>query len=208
MPPFKVSVSDESGPMDLTGNYVVEANMWACAKFKKDVTDSDTSFQLADNIGFPQALVNDIIVVDRVRSPEHMKVVGFDETNKFIEVERAYNGTEASAWKRGTSMRIFRLMSATAISEMIYENIEQLDGTVLTNQLVASYLVYEWTANDTCTPGCYRFEFKLLKMTDGTIVIPSTTPLCHSGIGVDWVRRFPVCGEFLIQVCNSPTAEL
>jgi hypothetical protein len=206
VPSFKVSVEDDTGPLDLTG-LVLEANMWVNAKFKRDVTSTDTTFQLADNIGFDQILVNDIIVPDRVRSPEHMRVIGFDETAKTVEVERGYNDTTPSSWKRGTGMRIFRILNASAVTEMLYENITQVDGCVLQNQLTESFLVYEWSANDTCVPGCFWFEFKLLKMMDD-IVIPSVTPVCFSGAGVEWVRRFPVCGEFLIKICPSPTAEL
>src|SRR6516225_3178073 len=61
-PHFKISVTDDDGePLDLTGNYIVEANMWACAKLKADVTSSTTSLPFADNIGFYQILPNDII---------------------------------------------------------------------------------------------------------------------------------------------------
>ena len=207
VPPFKYSVEDENGdPMDLTG-LVLEANMWLCAKFKANVADNDTTFSLADNIGFEQILVGDIIIPDRVRSPEHMRVIGFDEDAKTIEVERGYNDTIPSAWKKGTPMRIFRILNAPAVTEMKYEDITQVDGCVLHDQLVESFLIYEWNANDTCVPGCFWFEFKLLKMATGPVVIPSVTPVCTSGVGVEWVRRFPVCGEFLIKICDSPTAE-
>lgn len=207
IPPFKVSVEDDSGPMDLTG-LVLEANMWVCAKLKANITDSDTTLQFADNKGFDQILVNDIIIPDRVRSTEQMRVIGFDEDLKTVEVERGYNGTTASAWKKGTGLRIFRILNAQAATEMVYEDVTQVDGCVLQNQLAESFLVYEWNANDTCVPGCFWFEFKLLKMMDGPIIVPSITPVCTTGYGVEWVRRFPVCGEFLIKICNSPTAEM
>lgn len=207
IPPFKVPVEDDAGPMDLTG-LVLEANMWVCAKLKTAITEIDTTLQFADNKGFDQILVNDIIIPDRVRSTEQMRVIGFDEDLKIVEVERGYNGTTPSVWKKSTGLRVFRILNATAATEMIYEDISQVDGCVLQNQLVESLLIYEWNANDTCVPGCFWFEFKLMKMLVGPIVIPSFTPLCSSGIGVEWVRRFPVCGEFLIKICNSPTAEM
>lgn len=207
MPSFKVSVEDDDGPLDLTG-LVLEANMWVCAKFKANVTDTDTTFQLADNKGFDRILVNDIIVPDRIRSPEYMRIIGFDEDAKTIEVERGYLDTTPVNWKKGTSMRIFRIFNAPATTEMIYEDVTQPDGCVLQDQLAESLLIYEWTANDTCVPGCFWFEFKLLKMLSPPIVIPSFTPMCTSGAGVEWVRRFPVNGEFLVKINDSPTAEI
>lgn len=207
-PVFKVPVTNDDGdPLDLTG-LVLEANMWACAKFKKDVQSTDTSFQLADNIGFEQILVNDIIIPDRVRSPEHMLVVGFDENSRTVDVARGHDDTTPSFWKRGTPMRIMRIMNAPATTEMLYDDVTQPDGCVIPNQLSESFLIYEWTADDTCVPGCFWMEFKLIKMASGPIVIPSVTPVCFSGVGVEWVRRFPVCGEYLVKICPSPTMEL
>lgn len=206
-PPFKVAVSDDNGPLDLT-DLVLEASMWAKAKLKKDITSFDTFIQLADNIGFQQALVGDTIVLERVRGPEHMRIIGFDEANKRIEVERAVHGSTASAWKKGTKLRIFRFISAPATTEMVYEDLEQVDGTTLCDQLMDSFLIYNWTANDTCVPGCFYLEFKLLSIDPNNIIVPSVTPVCFSGVGVSWVRRFPVCGDgFLIKICESPTAE-
>ena len=208
MPPFKVSVEDENGPLDLT-DLILEASMWAKAKLKKDITATDTWLQFADNIGFQQALVGDTIVFDRVRGPEHMLIIGFDETNKKVQVERAAHGTTASVWKKGTPLRVFRFISAPAVTEMVIEDIQQLDGTTLCDQLIESYLVYNWTATDTCVPGCFYLEFKLLSMDPTNLIVPSVTPECFSGVGVAWVRRFPVCGDgFLIKICDSPSAEI
>ncbi len=205
-PPFKVNITEDDGPLDLTG-LVLEANMWINTKLKKDVAADDTNLAFADNIGFEQVLVGDIIVMSRVRSPEQMLITGFDEDNKLIQVERGYNGTTAGAYKKGTKMKAFRFMSQPAVTEMLYDNIEQIDGTTLCDQLTDSLLVYEWTANDTCVPGCFWLEFKLLSMLS-EIVVPSSTPVCFSGVGVDWVRRFPNCDDgFLIKICDTPTAE-
>jgi hypothetical protein len=225
-PPFKVAVEDCDGPLDLT-DLVLEANMWAKAKLKAAIDEDDTFFQFADGIGFQQVMVGDIIVIDRVRLPEHMLVLGFDETNKYISVQRGYNGTQAQAFKKGQSLRIFRVMNAPAVTEMELDDIEQVDGTTLTDQIIASFLIYEFQANDTCLPGCYLLEFKLLKMaengsagmlsTSTTTVIPSFTDPsltpedfgCILGEGVEWVRRFPVTKEgFLIKITDSPTTEL
>ena len=110
-PPFKVAVEDCEGALDLSeDNLVLEVNMWANARLKAAITVTDTYFALKGNVGFEQAMVGDIIVMDRVRRPEHMLVTGFDEQNCLIQVQQAYNGTTASAWKRGTALRIFRIM--------------------------------------------------------------------------------------------------
>lgn len=170
-PSFKVSVEDCDGPMDFEG-LVIEASMWALAKFKDAVAVDDTYFRFADDIGFEQVMMGDIIVADRVRNPEHMLVTGFDEENNLIRVQRAYHSTTASAWKKGTTIRIFRIMGAPADSEMSFENVQEVDGTITKNVLQASYLVYEWSAEDVCLPGCYWFEFKVLKMIDVVWYLP------------------------------------
>lgn len=229
-PAFKVLIEDCEGPMDLQDeNLVLEVNIWFYTKLKAAIDEDDTYFQFVGNIGFDQALVGDIIVMDRARLPEHMLVTAFDEQNKLIQVQRAYNGTTASSWAKGGGMRVFRSMNAPAEIESITEDVSNIDGTTTANQLSESYLVYEWTENDTCLAGCYMLEFKLLKMVEeeegtsmtamacNSSIIPSFTPSwytpsnfhCGMGTGVEWVRRFPTCGEgFLIMVCDSPTAEM
>lgn len=169
-PDFRVLVEDCDGPIDLTSpDLILEVNMWAKANFKKDVSYLDTYFALAGNIGFEQVMIGDIIVVDRVRSSEKMLIVGFDETNKLIEVQRGYDNTMPSNWKKDTPIRMFRILNGTAGIESQTEDVEQLDGSTLTDQLVATYFIYEWQPNDTCVPGCFWMEFKLLKMTPTTV---------------------------------------
>lgn len=220
-PPLRIAVEDCDGPLDLSDeNLIVEVNMWAKAKLKKEITNSDTYFALADNIGFEQILAGDIIVMDRVRGPEHMLVTGFDENLKLVQVQRAYHGTQASSWKKGTPLRIFRLMNAPASIETELDDLTQEDGTVLEDQVVATYLVYNWSPEATCTPGCYWLEFKLLKMQEESVTMlsattPSQTPSftpsnspthCGLGDGVEWARRFPSNGEaFLIKIEDSFT---
>lgn len=206
-PAFKVSVEENGEPMDLTG-LVVEANMWANSKLKSNITALDTSLTLANNIGYCQILPNDIILMDRARSPEQMRITGFDETKSLVFVERGYNGTVPQAWNRGQIMRIFRFMNAPGMAEMLFDDVTQVDGTVDCNVLVESLLVYEWNVNDTCIGGCFSFEFKVLKMSTGPIIVPSVIPMCFLGVGVEWTRRFPNCGEFIIKVCDSPTSEV
>lgn len=219
-PSFKITVSDCDGPLDLT-DCVVEVSMWAKGKLKRPLTSSDTYFALADNIGFDQSLVGDIILMDRVRAPEQMLVIGHDETNKLIQVQRGYNGTLVGDFPRGTSLRIFRVLNATGSTNVVEEDVESVDGTVAAEE-IESQLVYDWAPNDTCLPGCYWLEFKLLKMAGSSMwvgaagtVVPSfisvtpETAGCELGTGVEWVRRFPIEGEgFLIHITDSPTSEI
>ena len=222
-PPFKVNVQDCDGPLDLT-DLVLEASMWAKAKLKSAITADDEYFSLADNIGFEQVMVGDIIVMERARLPEQMLVTAFDEANKLIKVNRGYHGTPVSAWAKGSKLRIMKFLGSSAETEMLYQDILQIDGTVAQDQLVNSSLIYNWKAGDTCLPGCYWLEFKLLKMTsidelsisslDAPISFtdPNLTPAefgCSLGSGVEWVRRFPEDSEgFLIKIVDSPTSEL
>lgn len=170
-PPFKVSVEDCDGPLDLQG-LVVEASMWALAKLKSALAVDETYFRLADDIGFEQVMMGDIIIMDRARNPEHMLVTGFDETNNLIRVQRAYHGTTASAWKKGTVMRIFRILGSPAESELSFQDVQDVDGTITRDVLQAAYLIYDWKAEDVCLPGCYWFEFKVLKMIDVVWFLP------------------------------------
>lgn len=223
-PSFKVKIEDCDGPMDLTG-LVVEASMWAKAKLKTTIAEDDTYFALADNIGFNQIMVGDIIIMDRARLPEQMLVTAFDETNRLVQVQRGYHGTAAQRWKKGSPLRIMKFFGVTAGSELIYQDVLEIDGSTTEDVLTDSFFVYDWTGNDTCLPGCYYLEFKLLKMVEEEVgfvqaqaasIIPSFTASnlsaadfhCGIGDGVEWVRRFPVEGEgFLIKITDSPTAE-
>ena len=170
-PEFKVSLQDCDGPMDLRG-LVVEVNMWALAKLKTDITADSEYFRLADDIGFEQIMINDIIVMDRVRMPEYMLVTGFDEENKLVRVQRGYKATVPCAWKRGSKMRVFRILNGLGETEMVYEDIQEVDGTVKKDVITSAYLVYKWQPGDTCLPGCYWLEFKILKMIDLVLYLP------------------------------------
>lgn len=210
IPEFKVEIEDCGNPIDLTG-LVAEASMWSESKLKANVTDSQTTIQFADNVGFEQILTGTIIQAGLGRNFERMIVTGFNETNKTVEVLRGQSNTSAFAWKKGTNLRLIRFLSSSASTEMIYENIEQIDGTVNENVLTHSYLIYQWKSEDTCLAGCFYFEFKLLKMLDLEPVVPSVIlsyDPCELGYGVEWIRRFPVNKNgFIVQVFNSPTGE-
>jgi|GEM_PF-2266936 len=170
-PVFSVPIEDCDGPIDFRGLFI-EVNMWAMAKLKSNLLESDEYFQLADDIGFNQIMVGDEIFVDQVRLPEKMLVIGFDEKNKMISVQRGYHGTSPSDLKKGTSIRIFRIINAPAKSESEYKDVQSVEGTITTDVIQKSSLVYEWTAEDTCLPGCYWLEFKVLKMIDVVWYLP------------------------------------
>lgn len=235
-PSFRVSLQDCTGAVadDLDSDYLLaEVSMWAKAKLKTAITAQDTYFAFADNIGFDQMLPGDILVMDRVRRPEQMKVLAFDETNKLVLVQRGFNNTDISAWPRGTLIKILRVKNATATVEKVYEDILQTDGTTAKDQLTGVYLVYDWQPNDTCLPGCYVLEFKLLQMVppiplnlemsnlqiaqlSDISIVPSFTPStmsivdfgCVLGDDVEWVRRYPQTKDgFFVQVIDSPTSE-
>ena len=164
-------LEDCEGALDIRG-LVVEANMWALARLKRHISDTDDYLSLADDIGFDQIMINDIIIMDRVRLPEYMLVTGFDEDDKLVRVQRGYKGTTPCKWKRGTKMRIFRVLNSQGETEIIYEDIREIDGTVKKDTITSSSLIYKWQPEDTCLPGCYWFEFKLLKMIDIVLYLP------------------------------------
>lgn len=209
-PDFKLNIEDCDGPLDLT-DLIAEATMWAKAKLKTTIDISDTSISFADGIGFNQVMINDVIVLDRPRSPEKLLVTGFDENEKTIFVERGYEGTTPQEWKKGTSVKIMKFINSTSVTEMLYEDVEQMDGTKVST-LMESFLIYEWGQYDTCLPGCYYLEFKLMKPTDTPMPITSPNIVESYGCGlptdIEWIRRFPSNSEgFKIQIFDTPTGE-
>lgn len=217
-PVFTVAVTDCGGPLDLT-DCVCEVSMWAKAKLKTAITNSATSLQFADNIGYQQCKEGDIIVVDQVRDPEQMRIVGFDEANKTVLVQRAVHSTLAVAHKRGTGLRIFRIRKAPGEITLATEDIEQIDGTVERDVLVSVTLSYSWDAADTCVPGCFYFEFKILKLIVSDLDDPTlygsadaessgfVSYRCALPENVEWIRRFPATEGFLVKIAPSATAE-
>ena len=234
-PSFKVKIEDCDGPLDLT-DLVLEATMWAKGKLKVALEQDDSVIAFADNIGFNQIMQGDVIIMDQARLPEKMLVVGFDEVNRLVRVQRGYHGTPVQKWKRGAGLKIIKFSNATATTEMLYQDIISIDGTTTKDVLVDSFLIYEWQSEDTCLPGCYYLEFKLLKMVvslalsydssvpsnqipsnllpDGVIpsfTDPSFTPSnfgCSMNPLVEWIRRFPIDKEgFIIKITNTFTAD-
>src|SRR5438552_11658219 len=47
-PPYRISVSDCNGPLDLTGT-IAEASMWLITKLKKTLSSDSTFFALAED---------------------------------------------------------------------------------------------------------------------------------------------------------------
>jgi hypothetical protein len=213
-PSFKINIEDCNGPIEEDDDIIIEVNMWSKGKLKKNLEQNDNYFFLADNIGFDQIMVDDVIVTDQIRSPEHMKVIGFDELNKAVFVERGLNNTVARDHAKGTELKIFRAKNIEADIEYDYEEVLQSDGTIK-KQLVNTLLVCNWNPNMTCLPGCYWLEFKMIKMNlsllDNLIsFIPKTLEeyKCNYSSNIEWIRRFPLEKEgFLIRIINTPTIE-
>ncbi len=215
-PSFKVAIEDCDGPIDLTG-LIVEASMWAKARLKANIGTTDINFQVAGDIGFEQMMVGDIIIMHRARLPEHMLITGFDETNRYVQVQRGYNGTIASAWKKGSHLRIVKMMNAPAESQMVLQDVTNIDGRTNKDTISDSFLVYQWQSTDVCLPGCYYMEFKLIKMLappptqvpGSTVPIPSVVDYgCGASFGVEWMRRYPVSSEgYIIHIYDSITGE-
>lgn len=193
-PSFRVSVSDCDGVLDLTDeNLVLEASMWFETKIKSAINQSATVISFADNIGFNQVLVGDLIVTNSVRYPEKMVVSSIDEVAKTVTVQRGQNGSTAQPLGRGASLNVFRFVDSPAEIESVFGDITNLDGTV-NNELLDTFLVFNWEGNQTSLPGCYRMEFKLMRIS------PSTAD-------VEWTKRFPLGSPgFLINVVDSATS--
>jgi len=216
MPEFKLEVTDCDEPIDLN-DLVDEASMWSNSRLRYNLTEYQTVIQFADNIGFDQILINTIIQAGIGRNFERMKVIGFDEIKKEIYVERGYKSTTPFPWKKGTNLKLLRFLSMPAITELTFEDITNIDGSISKNQLTHSYLIYKWRPEDTCLAGCFYFEFKILKMVElglSLSPVPSypfpsiSYSSCDWGANVEWTRRFPNDKDgFIIQVYNSPTGE-
>lgn len=190
-PSFKVSVEDCDGVVDLTdNNLVLEANMWFDAKLKVSLDPSSPHLSFADNSGFDQVMVGDVILTGRLRNPEKMLVVSIDESSKSIQVERGHQSTAADNWPKGTPLRIFRFFDQPAEIQSFFEEVEGLDGSV-SEQLSDTFMVFNWSPSHTSLPGCYWLEFKLIMMEGTSILWTKKTPLSKDG--------------FLIRIVDSPS---
>jgi hypothetical protein len=193
-PAFRISMSDCDGPVDLTEDGIVlEASMWFDAKLRAALEPSDTELRFADDIGFDSVSVGDVIVTARARSPEKMLVTEIDESTHAIEVERGYGSTVAGEWDKGVGLRVFRFSDEPAVVESVLEDVESVDGSTA-EELTDTLLVFNWTSQQTAMPGCYWFEFKIMKVAEQTQE-------------VEWVKRVPLSSEgFVVNIVDSPTS--
>lgn len=192
-PSFKISISDCDGVVDLSDeNLALEASMWFNSKSKSALDDSETEIKFADNVGFDQVMVGDVIKTGKSRSPEKMLVSAVNESAKSVTVTRGHEGTTPQSWPRGTVLNIFRFVDQPAEIESYYEDVTGVDGAV-TNELTDTMLVYNWQTPQTSMPGCYWIEFKL-------IMISSETG------DVEWTKRMPLATEgFIVNIIDTPT---
>ena len=195
-PSLKVSMSDCDGPIDLTEDGIaVEASMWFDAKLKADISAVATEIRFADDLGFDSVSVGDKIVTSKSRSPEVMVVTSVNESSRSVVVTRGQAGTAARAWPKGSQLSVFRFMDEAASVESVLESSEALDGSV-SEALVDTLLVFDWTPSYTSVPGCYWVEFKVIKVSPGP-----------GGGVVAWVKRVPLSSQgFMVRVIDSPTS--
>ena len=193
-PSMKVSMEDCDGVVDLTDpSIILEASMWFLTKLKTQIDVSSVTFSFADNIGFDQVLVGDVIIMDRPRNPEFMLISSINEISKSVTVTRGHNSTTPQSWAQGSSLRVFRFKDEPGQIDSVFEDVFNLDGTT-TNQLTETFLVFNWSGSQTSLPGCYFLEFKLLKI---------------GGSSVEWTKRIPLSKEgYVISILDSPTAEV
>ena len=185
-------MSDCDGPIDLSSGVAVEASMWFDSKTKSSISDSDASLRFADDIGFDSVAVGDLISTSGSRSPELMLVSSIDESSKTVFVSRGHGGTEARDWPKGTSLSVFRFVDQPAQVESVFEDVESLEGSV-SEELVDTLLVFEWSEGHTSVPGCYWVEFKIMGLDE-------------SG-AVQWTKRVPLSAKgFMVRVIDSPTS--
>jgi hypothetical protein len=189
-PVFRVSVEDCDGVVDLTdANLVLEANMWFKAKLKSDLSSSSSTLSFADNIGFNQVNVGDVILTDRPRNSEKMVVTAIDESAKTLTVERGHDSTDAQDWPRGSLLRVFRFMDQPAQIESVFEQVSSLEGSV-SEELVDTFMVFEFLKEHTLLPGCFLLEFSLAMMEETSIA---------------WAKKIPLSSEgYVINIVDSP----
>jgi len=197
-PSFRISMSDCDGPVDLTEDGIVlEASMWFVAKLKSAITTSSTEIRFADDVGFDSVKVGDVISTSKARSPEKMLVTAIDEASKTVDVTRGHAGTSPQDWAKGTGLNVFRFADAPAAVESVVETVESVEGST-SEELTDTLLVFEWSGDQTSMPGCYWFEFKIIKLSDSS---------SSSSSEVEWVKRVPLSPEgFMVNIVDSPTS--
>lgn len=170
-PSLRLKVYDcDWSPIDLS-RFEVTTSMWANSKLKKDISDSDFDLLLADNVGLNTVVPGDVILLKNSADHELVQVISI--INNTIMVARGYFETTAISWKKGTSIKIIKIMNSSATYDLVREDVIKLDGTKELNVLVESYLVYNWFVDDTRVPGEYYLEFKVIERNAQDEVISS-----------------------------------
>lgn len=183
-PSIRLKIYDcDMSPVDLT-NKEITVNMWSNAKLKKDIQDTDTEIFFADNVGLTTVIPDDILLLKNTSDHELIQVSEIIDNT--IMVERGYFDTTPLNWKKGTNIKIIKIMNSSATYDLVREDVIKLNGTVEQNVLVESYLVYNWFVDDTRVPGEYYFEFKVVeKNVDGEIISSRKYPEEKEGILVN-----------------------
>lgn len=170
-PSIRLKIYDcDMSPIDLS-NKEITANMWSNAKLKKDISNSESEILLADNIGLNTVVPEDILLLKSVSDHELVQVT--EIVDNTIIVERGYFDTTAVNWRKGTNIKVIKIMNSGATYDLVREDVIKLNGTVEQNVLVESYLVYNWFLDDTRVPGQYYFEFKVVEKNEAGEIISS-----------------------------------
>ena len=180
-PSLRLKVYDcDWSPIDLS-KYEITASMWANAKLKKDISDSDFEILLADNVGLSAVIPGDVILLKNSAAHELVQVSSI--VNNSIMITRGYFETTPSSWKKGTSIKIIKIMNSSATYDLVREDVLKLDGKKELNVLVESYLVYNWFVDDTRVPGEYYLEFKVIERNaENEIIYSSKYPSEKEGV--------------------------
>jgi hypothetical protein len=170
-PSLRLKVYDcDWSPIDLS-KFEITASMWANAKLKKDISNSDFEILLADNVGLSAVVPGDVILLKSTGAHELVQVASI--VDNAIMVTRGYFETTPASWKKGTSIKIIKIMNSSATYDLVREDVIKLDGTKELNVLVESYLVYNWFVDDTRVPGEYYLEFKVIEKNAQDEIISS-----------------------------------
>lgn len=183
-PSIRLKIYDcDGGPIDLT-NKEVTASMWANAKLKRDINENSFEVSLADNIGLNTVIPDDILLLKNSYNHELVQVSSI--VNNTLMVTRGYFDTNPTSWKRGTGIKIIKIMNSGATFDLVKEDVMKLNGTIEKNVLVESYLVYNWFVDDTRVPGKYYFEFKVIERNENDEIVSSRKyPEEKEGISVN-----------------------
>lgn len=166
---YKIYDCDRS-PIDLNGKEIT-ASMWSNARLKKDIDETDFEIVFLDNKGLLTVVPDDILLFKSSSNHELMQVSSI--VNNTIMVTRGYFDTTPNIWKKGSSVKIIKIMNSSATYDLVKEDVMKLNGTVEKNVLVESYLVYNWFIDDTRVPGEYYFEFKVIEKNEEDEIISS-----------------------------------